>query len=137
MSTPNVTEVRSVQLLQQVPPAEGLMIVSQVLRSLFRVIASLPHVKENPRHICPLKHEKIKSSFSASPEAKHYVAISITRHKKLEPLLTFVYIADALNRNQTPTTSWKELRIAKFRLLLTFSLLVARILAVPSIPQST
>ena len=40
MSTPNVTEVRRVKLLQA-PFADGLMMVSQVLRSLLRKIASL------------------------------------------------------------------------------------------------
>ena len=40
MSTPNVTEVRRMELLQA-PFADGLMMVSQVLRSLLRKIASL------------------------------------------------------------------------------------------------
>ena len=40
MSTPNVTEVRRVELLQA-PFADGLMMVSHVLRSLLRKIASL------------------------------------------------------------------------------------------------
>ena len=40
MSTPKVTEVRRVELLQA-PFADGLMMVSQVLRSLLRKIASL------------------------------------------------------------------------------------------------
>lgn len=63
MSTPNATEVRSVQLLQQVPPTVGLMIVSQLLRSLFRAIASLPNVEENPQDTQALNHKKTKSSF--------------------------------------------------------------------------
>ena len=40
MSTPNITEARRVELLQA-PFADGLMMVSQVLRSLLRKIASL------------------------------------------------------------------------------------------------
>ena len=40
MSTPNVTEVRRMELLQA-PFTDGLMMVSQVLRSLLRKIASL------------------------------------------------------------------------------------------------
>ena len=40
MSTPNVTEVRRMELLQA-PFTDGLIMVSQVLRSLLRKIASL------------------------------------------------------------------------------------------------
>lgn len=69
MSTPNATEVRSVQLLQQVPPAVGLMIVSQVLRSLFRAIASLPNVEENPQDTQALNH-KDQKQFSCFARCK-------------------------------------------------------------------
>ena len=45
MSIPNVTEVRPVELpLAHVPSTDGLMIVSHVLRSLLREIASLTKV---------------------------------------------------------------------------------------------
>lgn len=90
MSTPNATEVRSVQLLQQVPPAVGLMIVSQVLRSLFRAIASLPNVEENPQDTQALNHKKTKSSFPAFLDAKHHAAITITTNKKNRNSFIFV-----------------------------------------------
>lgn len=101
MSTPNATEVRSVQLLQQVPPAVGLMIVSQVLRSLFRAIASLPNVEENPQDTQALNHKKTKSSFPALLDAKHHAAITITTNKKRRNSFIFVWFADALHRKYT------------------------------------